>query len=132
MILELFPIKVKYTITDKNGNCINSKLRASVEHLKNEIYNKHKSEGSFNIFDYTVEWAIYNDPQDALEILQKTHAISVWNIEDIIFQAKQDNITITNRQVNDVIQYLNNTNNPSIGINWDVISNAISKICQTK
>ena len=48
-----------------------------------------------------------------------------WGIEDIIAQAEEDDILLTEEQGAVVLKYLDDHFDCNIGINWEVISSAI-------
>jgi hypothetical protein len=51
----------------------------------------------------------------------KTIAIK-WCTEDVLWQAEQLDLELTENQADDILESLENKHDASIGINWDVIS----------
>ena len=51
----------------------------------------------------------------------KTIAIK-WSTEDVLWQAEQLDLELTEYQADDILESLENRHDASIGINWDVIS----------
>lgn len=51
----------------------------------------------------------------------KTIAIK-WGTEDVLWQAEQLDLELTEEQADDILESLENKHDASVGINWDVIS----------
>jgi len=51
----------------------------------------------------------------------KTIAIK-WSTEDVLWQAEQLDLELTEDQADDILESLENKHDASVGINWDVIS----------
>ena len=51
----------------------------------------------------------------------KTIAIK-WSTEDVLWQAEQLDLELTEDQADDILESLENRHDASVGINWDVIS----------
>lgn len=45
-----------------------------------------------------------------------------WSTEDVLWQAEQLDLELTEEQADDILESLENRHDASIGINWDVIS----------
>jgi len=45
-----------------------------------------------------------------------------WSTEDVLWQAEQLDLELTEDQADDILESLENKHDASIGINWDVIS----------
>ena len=51
---------------------------------------------------------------------KKTISIT-WHIDDVLSQAKEKGINITEQQAIEILQNIKRNHDASIGINWDVI-----------
>ena len=51
-----------------------------------------------------------------------------WHVEDILCEAEAKEVQISHDQAVQVMHYIVNTFDANIGVNWDVISNAIDEI----
>lgn len=58
--------------------------------------------------------------------MSKTISIE-WSLEDIYYQAKNDEVEITEEQASNILEDLKKHHDATIGINWDVISSYISQ-----
>ena len=67
---------------------------------------------------------LYDDKGDLVEVA------SGWHIEDVLGQAKNDDVEITREQAQSVLGYLINKHDATIGINWDTISYWIDYIVE--
>lgn len=59
--------------------------------------------------------------QKRLKNKMKTISIK-WGTEDVLWQADNLDIELTEEQADDILESLENKHDASIGINWDVIS----------
>lgn len=68
--------------------------------------------------------------ENAKETLKKAgYFFTLWTKEDILTYAKNTfEVDLTNEQVDDIINTIERTHDATIGINWDVIGNAIEEI----
>jgi ribose 5-phosphate isomerase len=48
-------------------------------------------------------------------------AVAVWSIEDVMIQAKERGMKITKKQANDVLDFINDKQDATQGINWTII-----------
>ena len=66
--------------------------------------------------------------KEAIEHLQRhlkptDHvAITIWNVEDVLDQAKERKIKISKRKAEELLDDLDRHQDASVGINWDTIS----------
>jgi hypothetical protein len=68
--------------------------------------------------------------QQAKETLKRAGYLNVyWHVDDILQQAEEMEITLTDEQLNDVILEVENTDQ-NIGVNWDIIEIAIKQATQ--
>lgn len=51
---------------------------------------------------------------------------SKWSVQDILHQAKEDEVIVTVDEAKEILHWIDNKHDASIGINWDVISTYIS------
>lgn len=51
-----------------------------------------------------------------------------WAIEDVLYQAESDGEELTDDEARQVLKYIKNTHDSCEGINWGVISDAITEI----
>lgn len=51
-----------------------------------------------------------------------------WCIEDVIYQAKEDEVDITKEQASEVLQLLDKQHDCNYGITWETISVAIQTV----
>lgn len=49
----------------------------------------------------------------------------VWSVEDVQEQAKDDDVKITEEEAREILHYIKKNHDASIGINWEVITQAI-------
>jgi hypothetical protein len=59
----------------------------------------------------------------------KTIAIK-WSTEDVLWQAEQLDLELTEDQADDILESLENRHDASVGINWDVISFHIENLLE--
>lgn len=53
----------------------------------------------------------------------------LWNKEDIVVTAKERfDITLTDEQVNEVVESIENSFDANVGVNWDVIADNIDYV----
>jgi len=52
----------------------------------------------------------------------------IWNIEDVLEQAKQSNINLTEEQALEILEDVENSHDANIGINWDVLDCYIDNV----
>lgn len=62
------------------------------------------------------------------ELLNRGFIRVLWSREDVISAAERNDITITEDEVLEVIERIEQTFDANIGVNWDVISYNISKV----
>ena len=59
---------------------------------------------------------------------EENDTISIsWSIQDVYYQAKNDEVEITREQALNVLHELKSCHDATIGINWDLISSYISQ-----
>ena len=65
--------------------------------------------------------------------MSKTRKISiVWMAEDVEYVAKEMEVTISQDQIGDVLDLLENKHDATLGITWDTIEAAIEYILEDK
>lgn len=57
-------------------------------------------------------------------------ACPIWTEDDVIDKATQMNLVLTQQQVEDVLEEIDDEHNPSVGINWDILETAIREIAK--
>ena len=57
--------------------------------------------------------------------MSKTICIE-WSSDDILHQAKQDKVELTEKQADEILDILKHKHDANIGINWETISTVIS------
>jgi len=71
----------------------------------------------YKIADFLVK--TFGDPSETEEDFK----ISInWSVEDVLAQAEQDEVEITAQEAKEILQWIDNKHDASIGVNWDVIS----------
>ncbi len=51
-----------------------------------------------------------------------------WYVEDVLEVAENMEVKLTKKQAEKVLWFVSHTHNAEIGINWDVIENAINEV----
>lgn len=59
-------------------------------------------------------------------------AVAVWSIVDVETQAKVNDMKITRKQANDVLDFINDEQYATQGISWETINCAIDEILSRK
>ena len=62
------------------------------------------------------------------ELANRGYVRVFWNDEDIRMQANEMDVELTDGQVGDVAQLLEESFDASVGLNWDEIEGAIRKV----
>lgn len=59
--------------------------------------------------------------------MKKTIVIK-WHIDDVLMQAEKQKIKLTKKQAKSVLMLIKKSHDAEIGVNWQVINNAINII----
>lgn len=63
------------------------------------------------------------------ELCDRGYIRVLWNKEDIVVTAKERfDITLTDEQVNEVVESIENSFDANVGVNWDVIADNIDYV----
>ena len=67
--------------------------------------------------------------EEAKKVLKENGYLApLWHKEDILQQAKEDMIQLSEEKLEEVVELLENSHDATIGINWEVISTAIDTV----
>ncbi|MBD3260926.1 MAG: hypothetical protein GF334_04490 [Candidatus Altiarchaeales archaeon] len=75
------------------------------------------------------------DKQRALDVCKekvKDEMHVVWDVEDVMTQAGNDLVEITEDDAREILASLHRNHDADVGINWDVISTAIARYFQER
>jgi len=78
--------------------------------------------------DFPAETKISEKVESALEQYWADKIACIWSVEDVHFQAKQDEVKVTDEQAVEVLELVHRKMDANLGINWDVLSEGISTI----
>lgn len=62
----------------------------------------------------------HHKPNDVL-------AVTVWTVKDVLNRANSREITLTENEAEEILEQVHLYQDPSVGINWDVIDFVIDK-----
>lgn len=66
--------------------------------------------------------AKFNDWELIDEIRQRKYALSVWQVDDILYHARDMDEPLYKHEAEDLISIIDNDHDCNVGISWDVIS----------
>ena len=75
--------------------------------------------GSLNINEYEQD---YLSTETTIKVFNKDFMYCIWHIDDVMQQAAEMEVEITDKQARDVLSLMSNKYDATIGINWDTIS----------